>query len=98
MTSRLTATDRPAAITPFGLVFVMENRDGQVPCHVFAAAIDELEESYTRNGGEMLRRFAVHRRRLERIADRLYGAGHATPWISVEDLLLGVSPDAFEVD
>ena len=46
----------------------------------------------------MLRRFAVHRGRLEQIADRMYGAGHATPWIDVGDLLLGVSPDAWDYD
>ncbi len=49
-------------------------------------------------GAEVLRRFDRHRRRLERVADRMYGAGHSTPWINVAHLLLGVSPDAFDYD
>ena len=93
---RLTSTAIPPAVDPFGIVFVMEGRGGPVRCHVFQAAIDELEQSHARTGAEMLRRFERHRRRLERVADRLHGAGHATPWISVEDLLLGVSPDSFD--
>ena len=93
---RLTSTDLPAVLDAFGLHFTMESRGGPVRCHVFAAAVDELEESHARNGAEMLRRFGVHRRRLERVADRMYGAGHTTPWINVEDLLLGVSPDAWD--
>ncbi len=97
-TLRLTSTDLPAVIDPFGLHFTMESRDGPVRCHVFREAVDELEESHARNGAEMLRRFTVHRRRLERVADRMYGAGHTTPWINVEDLLLGVSPDAWDYD
>lgn len=95
---RLTATDLPAVIDPFGLHFTMESRQGPVRCHVFREAVDELEESHARNAAEMLRRFTVHRKRLERVADRMYGAGHTTPWINVEDLLLGVSPDAWDYD
>ena len=95
---RLTSTGQPAQIDPFGLVFTMESREGLVRCHVFREAVDELEESHARNGDEMLRRFTAHRRRLEAIADRMYGAGHKTPWINVEDLLLGVSPDAWGHD
>jgi hypothetical protein len=95
---RLTSTDLPAVIDPFGLCFTMESREGPVRCHVFREAIDELEESHARTGAEMLRRFTVHRSRLERVADRMYGAGHTTPWINVEDLLLGVSPDAWDYD
>ena len=95
---RLTSTEQPAAIDPFGLVFTMQSREGVVRCHVFREAVDELEESHARNGAEMLRRFDVHRRRLERVADRLHGAGHITPWINVEDLLLGISPDAWDYD
>ena len=95
---RLTRTDDPAVIDPFGLHFTMQGREGPVRCHVFSAAIDELEESHARTGAEMLRRFTVHRARLERVADRMYGAGHRTPWINVEDLLLGVSPDAWDED
>ena len=92
---RLAPTDIPPAVDPFGIVFVMQGRGGPVRCHVFGAAIDELEQSHARTAAEMLRRFERHRARLERVADRLHGAGHATPWISVEDLLLGVSPDSF---
>lgn len=95
---RLTSTDLPAVLDPFGLHFTMEGREGPVRCHVFAAAIDELEESHARNSAEMLRRFAVHRYRLERVADRMYGAGHTTPWINVEDLLLGVWPASWNYD
>ena len=95
---RLISTDQPAQIDPFGLVFTMANRDGVVRCHVFRDAVDELEESHARNDAEMLRRFSVHRRRLERVADRMHGAGHATPWINVKDLLLGVSPDVWDYD
>ena len=62
---RLTATDLPAVVDPFGLHFTMESRDGPVRCHVFREAVDELEESHARTGAEMLRRFTVHRRRLE---------------------------------
>ncbi len=94
----LTSTALPAEIDPFGLVFVMQGRDGPVRCHVFRAAVDELEESFTRTDAEALRRFDRHRGRLEQVADRMYGAGHRTPWINVEDLLLGVSPDAFDDD
>jgi len=95
---RLTSTDQPAQIDPFGLVFTMNSRDGVVRCHVFREAIDELEESHARNPAEILRLFDVHRRRLERVADQMYGAGHKTPWINVGDLLLGVSPDAWDYD
>ncbi len=95
---RLASTNVPAVIDAFGLVFVMQGLEGQIRCHVFQAAIDELEESHTREGAEVLRRFDRHRRRLERVADRMYGAGHSTPWINVADLLLGVSPDAFDYD
>ena len=95
---RLTSTDLPAVVDPFGLHFTMQSRERLVRCHVFAAAVDELEESHSRNSAEMLRRFAAHRGRLEQIADRMYGAGHATPWIDVGDLLLGVSPDAWDYD
>jgi len=95
---RLASTSLPAVIDAFGLVFVMQGHEGPVRCHVFQAAIDELEESHTRDGAEVLRRFDRHRRRLERVADRMHGAGHSTPWINVEDLLLGVSPDALDYD
>ena len=95
---RLTSTEQPALIDPFGLVFTMESPNGVVRCHVFRDAVDELEESHARNGAEMLRRFTMHRRRLEAIADRMHGAGHRNPWINVEDLLLGVSPEAFDYD
>lgn len=93
---RLTRTDLPAVLDAFGLHFTMQGREGPVRCHVFRDAVDELEESHARNGAEMLRRFAAHRTRLEQVADRMYGAGHRTPWINVEDLLLGVSPDAWD--
>ena len=93
---RLTSTTLPAAIDPFGLVFTMQGPSGVVRCHVFRAAIDELEESFTRTNEEALRRFDRNRKRLEQVADRMFAAGHLSPWISVEDLLLGVSPDDYE--
>ena len=98
---RLTSTDLPAVIDPFGLHFTMESREGppgggRARAPVSRGAVDELEESHARTDAEMLRRFTVHRRRLERVADRMYGAVHTTPWINVEDLLLGVSPDAWD--
>ena len=88
--------NQPATIDPFGLVFSMEGPAGVVRCHVFRAAIDELEESFTRTNEEALRRFDRNRRRLEQVADRMFAAGHLSPWIGVEDLLLGVSPADYE--
>ncbi len=95
---RLNSTNQPAQIDPFGLVFTMQGQDGIVRCHVFRGAVDELENSHARDDAEMLRRFTAHRRRLEAVAERMHGAGHATPWINVVDLLLGVSPDAWDYD
>ena len=68
---RLTSTDLPTVLDPFGLHFTMQGRDGAVRCHVFREAVDELEESHARSGTQMLRHCAVHRRRLERVADRM---------------------------
>ena len=93
---RLTSTTLPAKIDPFGLVFTMLSPNGVVHCHVFRAAIDELEESFTRTDAEALRRFDRNRKRLEQVADRMFAAGHLSPWIGVEDLLLGVSPEDYE--
>ena len=92
----LTNTDAPAEVDAFGIRFLMQAPDGPVRCHIFRAAIDELEESHAPTSVEALRRFDKHRQRLERLASRLYDAGHQTPWIGVHDLLLGVSPEAFD--
>lgn len=77
----LTTLDEPAAVDPFGVRFVMAERDKRVPCHVFRSAINHLEDRAAGSDEDLLARFQRSRALFERLASDLYDAGHRTPWI-----------------
>ena len=77
----LTSTDEPAEVDAFGLRFTMEERGKRVRCHIFRYVIHGLDDHPASSAEEQLARFKANRGIFERLASRLYDAGHQTPWI-----------------
>ena len=72
----LEALDEPGVIEGWGVTFAMTEDGNRVRCHVGGDALEDIEHSDNPGEAERLRIFQRNRQTFERLAGKLYDAGH----------------------